>query len=61
LRAQVTDLRAERDMQAAAHTRERETLQTVIGDLRTERDRLAAELALARKSWLERVLEALRR
>jgi len=47
LRAQVTDLRAERDMQAAAHARERETLQ--------------AALALARKGWLERLLEAVRR
>ncbi len=54
LRALVTDLRAERDAQAAAHARERETLQAVIGDLRVQ-------LAEARKGWLERLLEALRR
>jgi hypothetical protein len=48
-------------VQASAHTRERETLQAVIGDLRTERDRLAAELADARKGWIVRMLEALRR
>jgi hypothetical protein len=47
LRAQVTDLRAERDMQAAAHARERETLQ--------------AALALARRGWFERLLEVVRR
>jgi hypothetical protein len=68
LREELTESRvaaaraeAERDTQASAHTRERETLQAVIGDLRTERDRLAAELADARKGWLERVLEAVRR
>jgi hypothetical protein len=68
LREELTEARvaaarfeAERDTQASAHTRERETLQAVIGDLRTERDRLAAELADARKGWIVRMLEALRR
>jgi hypothetical protein len=32
-----------------------------LANLRAERDRLAAELAEARKGWLVRVLEALRR
>jgi hypothetical protein len=31
------------------------------GDLRAERDRLTADLAEARKGWLERLLEATRR
>jgi hypothetical protein len=68
LREELTESRvaaaraeAERDTQAAAHTRERETLQTVIGDLRADRDRLAAELADARRGWLERLLEAVRK
>jgi hypothetical protein len=38
-----------------------ELLHSLVGDLRAERDRLAAELALARKGWLERVIEAVRR
>jgi hypothetical protein len=48
-------------VQASAHARERQVLETVIGDLRAERDRLAVELVQARKGWLERVLEAVRR
>jgi hypothetical protein len=47
--------------QASAHARERQVLENVIVDLRGERDRLAAELAEARKGWLERLLEAVRR
>jgi hypothetical protein len=47
--------------QASAHAGERQVLETVIVDLRGERDRLAAELADARKGWLERLLEAVRR
>jgi multidrug efflux pump subunit AcrB len=48
-------------VQASAHARERQVLETVIVDLRGERDRLAAELAEARKGWLERLIEAVRR
>jgi hypothetical protein len=68
LREELTEARvaaaraeAERDTQAAAHIQERETLQGVISDLRADRDRLAAELVQARKGWLERLLEAVRR
>jgi hypothetical protein len=32
-----------------------------VADLRAERDRLAVELIEARKGWLERLLEAVRR
>lgn len=39
----------------------REFLHSLVGDLRAERDRLAAELALARKGWLERLIEAVRK
>jgi hypothetical protein len=45
----------------AAEARRSIDLLAVIGDLRTDRDRLAAELAEARKGWLERLLEAVRR
>jgi uncharacterized small protein (DUF1192 family) len=38
-----------------------EMLQAGLDRAHAERDRLAAELAEARKSWLERVLEAIRR
>ena len=49
----------------AASTRRESDLQALVVDLRRDRealqatiDRLAAELALARKGWLERLLEA---
>jgi K+-transporting ATPase c subunit len=68
LREEVADLRvavaraeSERDSQTAERVRERETLQAVITDLRAERDRLTGELTEARKGWLERLLEAVRR
>ncbi len=47
--------------QASAHAHERQVLETVIVDLRGERDRLLTELVQARKGWLERLLEAVRR
>jgi hypothetical protein len=49
------------DSERTERARERAMLESVVGDLRADRDRLAAELALARKGWLERVLEAVRR
>jgi hypothetical protein len=36
-------------------------LRAQVTDLKGERDRLAAELALARKGWLERLIEAVRK
>jgi hypothetical protein len=45
----------------AAEARRSTDLLGVISDLRADRDRLAAELAEARKGWLERLLEAVRR
>jgi ABC-type branched-subunit amino acid transport system substrate-binding protein len=36
-------------------------VRVALAAVEAERDRLAAELALARKGWLERVLEAVRR
>jgi chromosome segregation ATPase len=61
--------RAEAATKEAAEARERAAraegeggaLQAQVADLRAERDRLSAELAEARKGWLERVLEAVRR
>jgi hypothetical protein len=38
-----------------------EELKAGLEHSRVERDRLSAELAEARKSWLERLLEAVRR
>jgi hypothetical protein len=54
LQALVADLRAERDTQAAAHARDREALQGQLAQAHVE-------LAHARKGWLERLLEAVRR
>ena len=48
------------DSLMAGHERERDLLNAVVADLRTERDRLAAELAEARKPLLVRVVEAIR-
>jgi hypothetical protein len=45
----------------AAEARRSTDLLGVITDLRADRDRLAAELALARKGWLERLIEAVRK
>ena len=55
----MTLARAEERL-AAAERRERDVA-TVTTDLRAERDRLAAELAEARKPALVRLVEALRR
>ena len=64
LRAEVVELRVTlarvEERLAAAERRERDAA-TVTADLRAERDRLAAELAEARKPALVRLLEALRR
>jgi hypothetical protein len=38
-----------------------ELLHSLVGDLRAERDRLTADLAEARKGWLERLIETLRK
>jgi hypothetical protein len=64
LRDHVADLaarlgRAEGELTAEA--RRSTDLLGVITDLRADRDRLAAELALARKGWLERLIEAVRK
>jgi hypothetical protein len=62
----LSDLLAARERAAraegelAAEARRSTDLMAVITDLRADRDRLAAELALARKGWLERLLEAVR-
>jgi hypothetical protein len=61
--------RAEAATKEAAEARERAAraegeggaLQAQVADLRAERDRLSAALAEARKGWLERLLEAVRR
>jgi hypothetical protein len=45
----------------AAEARRSTDLLDLVADLRRERNRLAAELVQARKGWLERVLEAVRR
>ena len=64
LRAEVVELRVTlaraEERLAAAERRERDAA-TVAADLRAERDRLAAELAEARKPALVRLVEALRR
>jgi hypothetical protein len=64
LHERVTDLaarlgRAEGEL--AAEARRSTDLQDLVADLRRERDRLATELAEARKGWLERLIEAVRR
>jgi hypothetical protein len=59
LAARERAARAEGEL--AAEARRSADLLAVISDLRADRDRLAAELALARKGWLERLLEAVRR
>jgi hypothetical protein len=57
--ARISQARAEGEL--AAEARRSTDLLAVIGDLRTDRDRLAAELAETRKGWLERLLEAVQR
>ncbi len=49
------------DSLLAGHERERDSLNAVVTDLRAERDRLAAELAEARRPVLLRLVEAIRR
>jgi hypothetical protein len=64
LRAEVMELRialARTEERLAASGRREDDLQTLIGYLRSERDRLEAALAEARKGWLERLLEVVRR
>ena len=64
LRQELLDARervARAEGELAAEARRSIDLLAVIGDLRTDRDRLAAELAEARKGWLERLQEALRK
>jgi hypothetical protein len=64
LRQELLDAReraARAEGELAAEARRSTDLLAVIGDLRTDRNRLATELAEARKGWLERVLEAVRR
>ena len=48
-------------LEAAQAKGELAGLRVALATVEAERDRLAADLALARKSWLERVLEAVRR
>jgi hypothetical protein len=47
--------------EAATLRGERGVLQSQVSDLRAERDRLAGELAEARRPWVVRVIETLRR
>ena len=61
LRRELAYAQGERDASAAIAAAKVEAAERIIGELRAERDRLAAELANARKGWLERVLEAVRR
>jgi hypothetical protein len=64
LRSEVLELRvtlARVEERLAAGTRREGDLQGLVTDLRAERDRLSAEFAEARKGWLERLLEAVRR
>jgi hypothetical protein len=59
--AEVRDELALSRVTAARAEAERDMLTGIVADLRTERDRLAAELAEARKPALVRLLEAFRR
>jgi ribosome-binding protein aMBF1 (putative translation factor) len=64
LQAQVADLREQLGVakgELTAELRRRQDLVERAAELRAERDRLAAELAEARKPWLVRVVEAVRR
>jgi hypothetical protein len=48
-------------LEAGVLRAERDAAQSLVADLHARADRLEAALAEARKGWLERVLEALRR
>jgi hypothetical protein len=61
LRRELAYAQGERDASAAIAAAKVEAAERIIGELKGERDRLAAALTDARKGWLERVLEAVRR
>jgi hypothetical protein len=64
LHAQLAELRvalARAEERLAAGERRETDLQGLVTHLRTEQAKLATELAEARKGWLERLLEAIRR
>jgi hypothetical protein len=68
LRHELSEVKAQRDAASAIAAAKVEAAERIIAELRTARDRETAradrseaELAQARKGWLERLLEAVRR
>ncbi len=59
--AALAQVRAEGETQAAKAEAELEAARTMLGQERTRADRLEAALAEARRPWLAKVLEGLRR